>query len=142
MTIDLISIWHEKARPSPKDRDFQVQTGCHFEEVAEMLEQLSGTDEYSHIVVTKAAMAMHKLAEALKGGAVHVAILDRGKFLDAICDQIVTGTGVGHCANMNVTEGVRRVNDSNWSCLSGGVGMTIDLISIWHEKARPSPPIS
>ena len=115
MSIDLIQIWHEKARPNPTHENLNVQVGCHFEEVAEMLEEMAGADEYADVLLVKATVAVHRLAEAMKSGEAKLFIRDRKQFLDSLCDQIVTATGVGHCARMNVTEGVRRVNTSNWT---------------------------
>jgi predicted HAD superfamily Cof-like phosphohydrolase len=115
MSIDIIKIWHEKARPNPVNKDFQVQLGCHLEEIGEMLDQISGDDDFAHALVVKATVAVYKIAEALKSQSAAVHILDRCQFLDSLADQIVTSTGVGHCARMNLTEAVRRVNDSNWT---------------------------
>ena len=39
----------------------------------------------------------------------------REEFLDGICDQIVTATGVGFMAKMNVAGGFGEVNRSNAS---------------------------
>ena len=120
MSIDTITIWHEKARPKPTADDFRVQLGVHCEEFGEMLDQLAGVDEFSHALVVRATVVIYKLAEALKNGSANAHILDRTQFLDALADQIVTSTGVGHCARMNITEAVRRVNDSNWSKFKNG----------------------
>jgi hypothetical protein len=46
---------------------------------------------------------------------VELTVAYRGDFLDSVADQIVTAAGAGHCAGMQVTEAVRRVNSSNWS---------------------------
>jgi hypothetical protein len=54
-------------------------------------------------------------SDRLKGGIASVDILDRRGFLDAAADQVVTSVGVGHTANMKITEAIRRVNSSNWS---------------------------
>ena len=37
MSTEIIELWHKRARPVPTDRDFNVQMGCHLEEIAEML---------------------------------------------------------------------------------------------------------
>lgn len=37
MSIESIELWHKRARPEPTDKDFNVQLGCHLEEVVEML---------------------------------------------------------------------------------------------------------
>jgi hypothetical protein len=120
MTVELINIWHEKARPKPTTDDLRVQLGCHCEEFGEMLDQLAGVDEFSHALVVRATTVVYKLAEALKSGSAGAHILDRQQFLDALADQIVTSTGVGHCAHMNISEAVRRVNESNWSKFKNG----------------------
>lgn len=115
--IDFIEMWHQRARPKPTVKDFHVQLGCHFEEVAEMLEtfdlRLDEHDEVRELARQRVA----ELAVLLKIGHAEVRMdkVSREDMLDAIADQIVTGTGVGHCAGMQVTEAVRRVNHSNWS---------------------------
>jgi predicted HAD superfamily Cof-like phosphohydrolase len=114
MSIDLITLWFERARRFPTDKDLYVQTGVHFEEVAEMMDAMTGADEYTQLLLERAHLAVAKLSLHLKqGGSYH--IVDRKDFLDALCDQIVTATGTGQAAGMNVTEGVRRVNASNWT---------------------------
>lgn len=117
MSIDLIALWHSRARPTPTDKDFNVQLGCHFEEIAEQLECMEGYDEDSGRVIFDAYEAVKTLADLLKAGEIHCEILSgyRNDFLDSLGDQIVTATGVAHCAKMNVTEAVRRINTSNWS---------------------------
>jgi predicted HAD superfamily Cof-like phosphohydrolase len=115
MSVDLIQLWHSRARPHPDEQDFNIQLGVHFEEICEMLEELRGDDDYSHTMLVRATTVLHKLAEAVKSGDITVAVSDRVAFLDSLCDQIVTAVGVGHCANMNITEAVRRVNTSNWT---------------------------
>jgi predicted HAD superfamily Cof-like phosphohydrolase len=114
MSLDLIQLWHEKARQFPSDADFQVQLGCHFEEIAEMFDVLRLTKGDERLF-NVASMAMYKLANELKQGKLQVAIVDRHEFLDSLCDQIVTAVGAGHCTGMNVVEGCRSVNTSNWS---------------------------
>ena len=115
MTVEFIEMWHKRARPKPTFDQFNVQYGCHLEEVAEQLESLTGNDEYTHIALVKATAALHKLSLILKSGEGTVFIQDRNEFLDAAADQIVTGIGNTHCAHMKGPEAVRRVNGSNWS---------------------------
>jgi predicted HAD superfamily Cof-like phosphohydrolase len=114
MSIDLIQLWFEKARQFPTERDLYVQTGVHFEEVAEMLSAMTSDDEYTLLLMERAHTALSKLSYNLKHGGTF-SIHDRKEFLDALCDQIVTATGVGHDAGMQITEAVRRVNHSNWT---------------------------
>lgn len=111
MSIDLIQLWHSRARPYPTDKDLAVQIGCHFEEVLEMLDSI----EFSYRQWITVRSSLHQLAMALKNGEEKIVSINRQEMLDALADQIVTATGIGHCAQMNVTEAVRRVNSSNWT---------------------------
>lgn len=123
MILEHVKQWHERARPAVDIKDFSVQLGCHFEEIAEMLEALSfeyieptHNDDVSmpgnssityHSVVT--------LANNLKSGIFRAHVTDRRDLLDSLADQVVTGVGVGYCAEMNVPKAVEAVNTSNWS---------------------------
>ena len=110
MSLDLINMWHARARPNPTATNLGVQLGCHLEEVAEMLEALEPT-----MAVTDAIGILTALADNWKSGRHYPMIADRKELLDSLADQIVTAVGVGHCANMNVPEACLRVNQSNWS---------------------------
>ena len=113
--IDMIASWINEAKPTPTDRDVQVQLGVHFEEVTEHLETLKGLDETSQVALTEAMATLRYVASGLKQDFVKVEIADRKEFLDACCDQIVTATGSAHLAGMSIVEAVGRVNESNWS---------------------------
>jgi hypothetical protein len=108
--LDVIELWHKRARPNPTADNLAVQMGCHAEEFLEMLEALVPTLE-----VRAAMKAVADIADLWKSGAHYVQIRDREALLDSLADQIVTAVGVGHCANMNVHEATMRVNKSNWS---------------------------
>lgn len=116
MSIESIELWHRRARPEPTARDFDVQLGCHLEEIVEMLDTLTlnqGSDMPGHL--TLARTALDSLATALKRGYMTAAVVDREGFLDSLADQLVTAIGAGHCAGMQTAEALRRVNASNWS---------------------------
>lgn len=113
--IDMIALWFSRAKPTPTDRDFEIQVGVHAEEVSEMLETMRGKDMFSEKLVNDAEEAMKKLATALKTGMAGVVITDRKEFLDACCDQIVTATGSAHFAGMHIAAAVDEVNSSNFS---------------------------
>jgi len=115
MSIDFIKMWFEKARPEPEAVHLNIQAGVHFEEVAEMLASVRGGDEYSDLMFDRLHTALTTVALGLKQGTIKMVVRDRKDFLDSLCDQIVTSVGVGHCAKMNITEAVRRVNSSNYS---------------------------
>ena len=115
--IDMIKLWFSRALPEVSDRKLDLQVGVHFEEVAEMLEMIKGRDATTDSQVGLAQDLLKTLANRLKSGDGSIAIADRKGFLDALCDQIVTATGCGHVAKMDVVEGVSRVNKSNFSKL-------------------------
>lgn len=118
---DLIEMWHKRARPNPTDADFNVQLGCHIEEILEMLDTIKLTPQYPRDwedFDEEFAGMFHNLfciSSQLKRGIMRAEITNRKEFLDAIADQVVTGVGAAHCAGMQATEAVRRVNQSNWS---------------------------
>lgn len=120
MILEHVRQWHERARPAVDDKAFNVQLGCHFEEIAEMMKtmvavsladesrtmRMDDTDLYEDIV---------GFANALKNGKGRVFIEDKEEFLDSLGDQIVTAVGVGHCSSVNVPRAVEAINTSNWS---------------------------
>ena len=116
MSVDQIELWHKRARPKPTEEDFNVQLGCHFEELVEMLDTLDFTNadgiEYE---VRATRVAINALARMLKNGELLAHITDRKEFLDSLADQIVTSVGTGYCAGMKTADAVTAVNRSNYS---------------------------
>ena len=119
MTIESVRQWHKLARPVPTQRDFDVQLGCHLEEIAEMLEALEFSNTYNPHKVqgdgTDLYRQLVKWADALKDGGYFAQITGRKEFLDSIADQIVTGVGAAYCAGMDAGAALREVNTSNWT---------------------------
>jgi hypothetical protein len=112
MSADQIELWHKRARPSPTAADFNVQLGCHFEEIEEMMRAIKASDEELWWDVRLQVLTLSKL---LKGGFLTATIADRKELLDSLADQGVTGIGVGHCAGMKTAEAIAAVNRSNYS---------------------------
>jgi predicted HAD superfamily Cof-like phosphohydrolase len=120
MTIESIALWHKRARPNPTVEDFNVQFGCHLEEIAEMLICLEGMSPQSTNKLRTLAFMVSGAAEGFKTGVYSAWIVNRIEFLDGICDQLVTGVGAAHCAHMDVVGGTEEVMRSNWSkCVDG-----------------------
>lgn len=113
MSVDLIELWHRRAKPQPISKDFDVQLGCHFEEIVEQLAVLDLGDHQDTLM--RARSALGYLATMLKEGRTSAHITDRKEFLDSCADQVVTAVGAAYRAGMDITEAVRRVNTSNWS---------------------------
>lgn len=116
MSVDQIELWHRRARPKPTEEDFNVQLGCHLEEVVEMFDTLDFTNEEGiEYEVRATRVALNALARMLKNGELRATITDRKEFLDSLCDQVVTAVGVGYCAGMKAADAVTAVNRSNYS---------------------------
>jgi hypothetical protein len=109
--------WFKAAVPEPTEKNFQVQLGVHFEEIAEMLNNniFANCPE-----ADRALEAVSELANLLKKADRQIIPLPQGNMqrtdlLDALCDQVVTGVGVAHFAKMDVAGGLKEVSRSNWS---------------------------
>jgi predicted HAD superfamily Cof-like phosphohydrolase len=115
--LTITQLWFQRAVPTPSDKNRDVQMGCHLEEVVEMLETLNvfSAEGNGAEMLQEAKRALHELAEGLKKGVLTHLVADRKELLDALCDQQVTATGVGHMHGLNVPEGLNRVNASNFS---------------------------
>ena len=123
MSIESIELWHKRARPNPTEQDFNVQLGCHLEEIVEMIEALRFTHKNGTGVEMPGKNSMlyqqiKDFADGLKSGRITAQIANRKELVDALADQIVTSVGVGHTANMKITRAVDIVNTSNWSKFS------------------------
>lgn len=110
-TVDYL----RKGFPKPASKNIHTQLGVHFEEIAEMMAQLTSDDD-----ITK--LALHYVGESIKGLATHLkesdgvlVIKDREELLDSLCDQIVTSAGFGYMLGMNVPGALGEVNRSNHS---------------------------
>ena len=115
MSIEAIALWHKRARPEPTFEDFNVQLGCHLEEIAEMFMVLEGENGITKNKLSEMRMHMMSLAEGFKVGHYQAFAANRVEFLDSLCDQIVTAVGVAHCDKLDVVKGAEEVNRSNWS---------------------------
>ena len=113
--IDNITLWHKRARPEVKHRDFDVQLGCHIEEFVEMIDALNIEWDYDKSL-RDAINALSDYADDLKSGERTIdSLVDRKELLDSLADQVVTAVGVAHCAKMDMVAACQEVNDSNWS---------------------------
>jgi hypothetical protein len=114
MTIENIHKWFAEAVPTPTDKSKLVQLGVHFEEVAEMLRALPFADDLT-------AEYLETLSSRLKTTQPFAELNpDRKELLDALCDQIVTAIGVAYMFNLDIVDGLKEVNDSNWSKFENG----------------------
>lgn len=113
-SITDIRNWFKKAKPEPTDKDKMTQLGCHYEEVAEMDVALGANEEYNHKVAdfykkSSAEMSSYTVDE-----------IDRMELLDALCDQIVTATGVAYMMGFDIEGALKEVIRSNNSKMVKG----------------------
>ncbi len=121
-----IELWHKRARPEPDEKAFNVQLGCHLEEIVEMLQSIKSTRQnMGDFLLSRITYDLNSLAVCLKNGDVTIELRDRREFLDSLADQIVTAIGAGYCAGMQVPEAVEEVNRSNWSKFDQETGLPI-----------------
>lgn len=110
-------LWFEQAVPEPEVRNVNAQTGCHFEEVFEMLDEMVGTTTESYKLINEARTAIKRLADHLKsaGEPLAYSVANHTKFLDALCDQVVTAVGTSHMHGYDTQGAMIEVNASNFS---------------------------
>lgn len=105
----------KKAYPAPESKNFHTQLGVHFEEIKEMLDQLESKDPKSMFLLDLVSKATQAFSEYCKENDKAYEIKDRVEFLDGLCDQLVTASGLGYMANMDIAGGFGEVNNSNMS---------------------------
>lgn len=112
--------WFLRAVPVPTNKNLHVQLGVHFEEVAEMVDELYSHDVTTAKLIAHAHEALAQLSIHLKTHDNVICFPDRVSTLDAICDQLVTATGVARMMHMDPVGGLFEVNRSNWSKFVNG----------------------
>lgn len=104
-------------------KDIQTQLGVHFEEVAEMLEQIHAPGPKGALIdvdIRVAQKCLEKLGTSLKGTEPVIEVKNDIEFLDSICDQLVTATVGAKMMGMNPVLALAEVNRSNMSKLTDG----------------------
>ena len=128
--------WFELAVPKPTLKSQMVQIGCHFEEVAEMMEELGNRYE---------SLEVDNLADYYKNmftDSEHIEPLSLEKgieLLDSLCDQIVTASGVGYMFGFDMKSALVEVVRSNWSKFENGKPVFDDNGKI-KKGANYTPP--
>lgn len=112
--LSITELWFKRALKVPAEKQ-QVQVGCHFEEIREMLQAMQGKDEISEKFRKDLEEQLHLFAEGLKTGNLFLEVTNRKDFVDACADQVVTATGSGFTYACNVPLALERVNSSNFS---------------------------
>lgn len=138
MTIAKTKEWFELAVSLPTQKGFNVQLGCHLEEVVEMLENL----EFSDASAVVARQTVKALADRLKAGHCTARIIDPVEHLDALADQIVTAVGCAHMARMDIIGALDEVNRSNFSKFEDGKPVFNDQGKIKKGRDYSEPELA
>ena len=109
-SITDIANWFKAAKPEPTDKDRLTQIGCHYEEVSEMNEAILGVDTWE----------IDGLANHFKYASKLPKDTDKIELLDALCDQIVTATGVAYMMGFDIEGALKEVIRSNNSKMVDG----------------------
>lgn len=82
-----------------------------------MVDEITPCNPQTAVLLHEARVALKALASHLKANDRVITVLpeDRKDFLDSLCDQVVTASGVGQHCGFPVVEALAEVNDSNWS---------------------------
>lgn len=140
-TVESIIDWFMKAVPNPSSKNIHTQLGVHFEEVAEMLTELRGTNAVTSKLLGDAEHALTELATHLKKSddSIMVPTYRMPLFLDSLCDQVVTATGVARMYGLDFPGALEEVDGSNWSKFVEGEPIFDDNMKI-KKGPNYSPP--
>ena len=131
-SFESIDNWFALAKPNPTLKDACVQTGCHYEEVAEMASALGDENlasEITHVAdIYKRAPSYY--LEALEDMSEEDKIED----LDSICDQLVTLVGRARFMGYDLQPALAEVDGSNYSKFENGVPVFNDQGKIAKGK--------
>lgn len=114
--------WFELAVPEPRLKNQMVQIGCHFEEVAEMVEATGGSDS-DWLDDLYAIANNYKNHEQIMDDESTQCVIDefdKNELLDSLCDQIVTALGVGYMFGFDMQSALAEVVRSNFSKFENG----------------------
>ena len=117
-SITDIRNWFKDAKPEPTAKDALVQQGCHFEEVIEHLTsigiEIEGLCDLSNDLKSNTSL---QTDDAITN---YMDTIDRIELLDALCDQIVTATGVAYMMGFDIEGALKEVIRSNNSKMVDG----------------------
>lgn len=144
--ISDIKGWFEAAVPAPTDANRTMQLGVHYEEVAEMAERHSFLLATHRALVDESVRLKTSAKDTLDGfwsrceSETDEQYQERRKeLLDALCDQIVTATGVAHMFGLDIEGALAEVIRSNYSKFVDGKPV-FDANGKIAKPATYSPP--
>lgn len=113
MTIESIVQWFNTAKPEPTNQDLVKQIAFCVEEFTEMLEAIRCDFMVGQMKTLKAELM--SISDDCGACDCYVANFDQVALLDALCDQVVTATGVGVFMGAKFIPALEEVNASNYT---------------------------
>lgn len=109
--------WFDKCFPRASVQNFTTQLGVHFEEISETIAEITPNDPATLALLMDAKEANTRLADHLKAHPGCIVILPENyeKYLDALCDTIVTSVGNAHMADFDIVGAMDETNRENFS---------------------------
>lgn len=124
VSVQPITDWFKTAKPNPTDKDLATQTAAHFEEVAELIEVFAKNNKNTDLQTkaNAAYIALKSLTSYMYtlGKLPELSQEENVAILDALADQVVTGTGIAYFAGYQFDKALTEVNKSNYSKLEDG----------------------
>lgn len=117
-SITDITNWFKAAKPEPTAKDALVQQGCHFEEVVEHLTSIGIESE--DLCDLSNDLKSNTRLQTDDAIANYMDTIDNLELLDALCDQIVTATGVAYMMGFDIESALKEVIRSNNSKMVDG----------------------
>ena len=117
-SITDIANWFKAAKPEPTAKDALVQQGCHFEEVVEHLTSIGIESE--DLCDLSNDLKSNTRLQTDDAIANYMDTIDNLELLDALCDQIVTATGVAYMMGFDIEGALKEVMRSNNSKMVNG----------------------
>lgn len=113
MTIQSIMHWFEIAKPNPNHQDVIKQIAFHCEEFSEMLQAIHCDHMSEQVKELKKTLLDISTKETESNN--FMSTVDKVELLDALCDQVVTATGVGVFMGADFIPALEEVNRSNYT---------------------------
>ena len=115
--LSRVAVWFRACYPQPATKNLNTQMGVHFEEVGEMIDEISANQPAARHLLNEARNALGNLADYLKATDNTISIKPENRigYLDALCDQTVTAAGCAHMSKMDIVGAMLEVNRSNYS---------------------------
>lgn len=116
-SITDIANWFKAAKPEPTNTDVIAQVACHLEEVDEFIDSMDIHSDPEHLEeVRRNCKEIRNKGHSDKS----IENSDHLEMLDALCDQIVTATGVAYMMGFDIEGALKEVIRSNNSKMVDG----------------------